>query len=262
MMTENIITVRLIVKTKRVVIVVALKDNGYGGTNMPNEVKISGVKKAMAANMAKSWITSPLEGFKVHVDMQAAIDFRKKFNEEHQADGVKVTFNHMVMKAVQKALSDYPDMNARYDAETETMTFFENINVGTAVATNRGLIVANVKDVQDMDLLTLAKEATELIGRCQNSKMTYDDITGGTFTITNMGMMGVEGCFPVINMPELGILGVNEIKKTPTVIDDEIVIRPLMEINLNCDHRVLDGAYGASFITAVKNYLENPKELI
>lgn len=95
-----------------------------------------------------------------------------------------------------------------------------------------------------------------MINNAKINKLTLDDITGGTFTITNLGMMGIEECFPVINQPELGILGVNEIINTPVVVNDEIVIKPIMKMNLNADHRVIDGAYASKFITKIKEYLE------
>ncbi len=222
---------------------------------MSKEIKIKGIRKAMAKHMAESWITSPLEGFTVSVDMGAALAFK----DELRKQGIPVTMNHIIMKAVQKALSQFPYMNASFDPEREVITLHESVNVGMAIDVGDGLIVGNIKDVQDLDYLQLAGESSKLIENAKSGKLTLDDITGGTFTITNLGMMGIEACFPVINQPELGILGVNEIIKTPVCVADEIVIRPIMKMNLNADHRVIDGAYASKFITMIKKNLENPQ---
>lgn len=221
---------------------------------MSKEIKIKGIRRAMAKHMAESWNTSPLEGFTVSVDMGAALDFK----DELRKQGVPVTMNHIIMKAVQKALSEFPYMNASFDPEQEVITLHESINVGMAIDVGDGLIVGNIKNVQNLDYLQLVGESGKLIENAKNGKLTLDDITGGTFTITNLGMMGIEECFPVINQPELGILGVNEIIKTPVCVGDEVIVRPIMKMNLNADHRVIDGAYASKFITTVKKHLENP----
>lgn len=223
---------------------------------MAKEIKVTGIRKAMAKHMSKSWVTSPLEGFTVSVDMTAALAFKDKLREKD----IPVTMNHIVIKAVQNALSEYPYLNASFDPEKEIMILHDSVNVGMAIDVGEGLIVGNIKDVQNLDYEGIAIASAALINNAKTNKLTLDDITGGTFTITNLGMMGIEGCFPVINQPELGILGVNEIIKTPVVVDDKIVIRPIMKMNLNADHRVIDGAYASRFITKIKAYLENPIE--
>lgn len=220
---------------------------------MRQEIKITGIRKAMAKHMSMSWKTSPLEGFTVSVDMTVALKFKEKLKEE----GLPVTVNHIIIKAVQKALTDYPYMNASFDSEKEIIIFHESVNMGVAIDTEEGLIVGNVKNVQNLDYAGIAEAASTLINNAKTNKLTLDDITGGTFTITNLGMMGIESCFPIINQPELGILGVNRIIETPVVINDEIVIRPIMKMNLNADHRVIDGAYASKFVTKIKEYLEN-----
>lgn len=222
---------------------------------MAQEIKVTGIKKAMAKHMSMSWATSPLEGFTVSVDMTAALAFK----DQIKGKGVPVTMNHIIIKAVQIALSEYPHMNASFDSEREIMTLHDSINMGIAIDAGEGLIVGNIKDVQNLDYAGIAEASAALIHNAKTKKLTLDDITGGTFTITNLGMMGIEACFPIINQPELGILGVNKIMKLPVVIDDEIVIRPIMKLNLNADHRVIDGAYASGFITKIKECLENPK---
>lgn len=219
---------------------------------MTQEMKVTGIRRAMAKHMSMSWVTSPLEGFTVSVDMTAALKFKDKLREEE----IPVTINHIIIKAVQKALSDYPLMNASFDSEKEIMLLHESINVGMAIAAGDGLIVGNIKNVQNLDYSGIAEASGKLINNAKVNKLTLDDITGGTFTITNLGMMGIEECFPVINQPELGILGVNEIINTPVVVNGEIVIKPIMKMNLNADHRVIDGAYASKFITKIKEYLE------
>lgn len=227
---------------------------------MDKEMKVTGVRKAMAKHMAMSWVTSPLEGFTVKVDMQAAMDLKNELKKDSEDNDVSITLNHIIIKAVQKALSDFPLMNASFDPEQEVMTIHESINVGMAIDTNDGLIVGNIKNVQRLDYIGVAKAATQLIKNAKSKKLILDDITGGTFTITNLGMLGIEGCFPIINQPELGILGVNKIVNTPVVENGEIVIRPLMTMNLNADHRVIDGAYAAKFIMKIKEYMEDPQK--
>ena len=122
-----------------------------------------------------------------------------------------------------------------------------------------GLIVPNIKDVGNKDFKTIAREANDAVSRTRANRIRMDDVTGGTFTITNLGMMGIESFSPIINQPEVAILGVNKIINTPVCVNGEIVVRPMMNLNFVADHRVIDGAYAAKYISRVKELLETLK---
>lgn len=221
---------------------------------MDKQIKVKGMRKIIAERMSESWNTSPRVVYTVSVDMLNVMQFREEINKKSQ--DIKVSLNHILMSVCANALKEFPYVNSSF--ENETITIHDNINIGLAVALEDGLIVPNLKNVQNKDLATIAKETNKLVKNARNMKISMDDVTGGTFTITNLGMMGIESFSPIINQPEVAILGVNKMVKTPVCVDDEVVVRPIMKLNLVADHRVIDGAYAAMFIGKIKNNLENP----
>ncbi|NLG03544.1 MAG: 2-oxo acid dehydrogenase subunit E2 [Clostridia bacterium] len=225
---------------------------------MGKQIKVKGMRKVIAERMSESWHVSPRVVYTASVNMQAAIDFKDKLKVKYAERGVKITINHVFIKIAGQVLHEYPEMNASF--EDNAIILHDDINVGLAVDVEDGLIVPNIKNVQNLNYPCIAKKTDELIEKARNMAVELDDIEGGTFTITNLGMLGVESFSPIINQPELAILGINKVIKKPVCIDDEIVIRPMMNLNLVADHRVIDGAKAARVLGRFKELLENPQE--
>ena len=173
-----------------------------------------------------------------------------------KARGAAVSYNHIIMKVAAKALTEFPDMNARF--ADNSLIRYRHVNMGLAVAKNDGLIVPNVKQCEEKSLSEIAQATERLIEAVRSGSITMEDITGGTFTITNLGNYGVTYFSPIINQPELAILGVCAMADTPVVRDGEVVVRPMMNLCLSADHRVIDGVMGAAFLKRVCELLENP----
>jgi len=201
---------------------------------MEKQIKAEGIRKIIAERMSESWHTSPRVVYSLSVDMTNALRYIEMINMDNEDPAFKVTMNHLLIKLCADAMQEYEYVNSSF--EDDMITIHEQINIGLAVAIENGLIVPNVKDVGNKDLLTVAKDTNDAVGRTRKNRITMDDITGGTFTITNLGMLGIENFSPIINQPEVAILGVNKIIPKTVVVDGEIVIRPMLKRNLVADH--------------------------
>ena len=215
-------------------------------------VRVNSLRRSIAANMLNSWHTSPRVVYTMPVDCTAM----KALRAQLKARGAAVSYNHIIMKVAAKALTEFPDMNARF--ADNSLIRYRHVNMGLAVAKNDGLIVPNVKQCEEKSLSEIAQATERLIEAVRSGSITMEDITGGTFTITNLGNYGVTYFSPIINQPELAILGVCAMADTPVVRDGEVVIRPMMNLCLSADHRVIDGVMGAAFLKRVCELLENP----
>ena len=225
---------------------------------MGKQIKARGMRKVIAERMTESWHTSPRVVYTASVDMEAAIDFKNCLKKKYGNKGVSISINHILIKVAGQILKEFPEVNASF--RDNVITLHDDINVGLAVDVEGGLVVPNIKRVQDLDYVGIAKKTNELIEKARTMSFELEEIEGGTFTITNLGMLGVESFSPIINQPELAILGVNKVVKTPVCIDDKIVIRPMMNLNFVADHRVIDGAVAAKILSRIKELLENPQE--
>ena len=178
-----------------------------------------------------------------------------------KALGVKVSYNDMVIRCVAKALTEFPMMNS---SMTDTAIIQKHyVNVGMAVATDTGLLVPVIKGADKLSLTQISEAAKDLGKRTKEGGLNPDELTGGTFTVTNLGMFGVDSFTAVINAPEAGILAVGQMKKRPVVLpDDSLVVRPMMWLSLTYDHRIVDGAPAAQFLGRIKILLENPSLLL
>ena len=176
--------------------------------------------------------------------------------------GVNVTFLPFIMKAVVEGLRKFPEMNSSLDESTNEWVIKHYYNLGIATDTDNGLVVPVVKDVDRKSIAQLAQEVQELAEATRSGNISIDQLTGGTFTITNAGNIGGLFATPVINFPEVAILGVHQIKKRPIVRDGEIVIGDEMYLSVSIDHRLVDGAIGARWMNVLKECLENPKRLL
>lgn len=236
-------------------VLAAAESAGVGRVPESNElppVRVNSLRRSIAANMLNSWHTSPRVVYTMPVDCTAM----KALRAQLKARGAAVSYNHIIMKVAAKALTEFPDMNARF--ADNSLIRYRHVNMGLAVAKNDGLIVPNVKQCEEKSLSEIAQATERLIEAVRSGSITMEDITGGTFTITNLGNYGVTYFSPIINQPELAILGVCAMADTPVVRDGEVVIRPMMNLCLSADHRVIDGVMGAAFIKRVCELLENP----
>ncbi len=182
------------------------------------------------------------------------------YREKHKADfekreGFKLTFTPFFVDAAVKAIKDFPLINASVDGDSIILR--KDINIGVAVALENGLIVPVVKQAAGKDFAGLARAVNDLSNRARTKKLAPDDVQGGTFTITNPGIFGNLFGFPIINQPQVAILGVGAIKKRPVVINDAIAIRSMVYISMSYDHRIIDGALGGMFLQRIVQYLEN-----
>jgi len=212
---------------------------------------LTGIKKTAAERVSLSARTAPQSTITMEVDMSNAVKIRER---------VQVSYTDMLVKAVAKALAEHPIINSTL--ENEKIRILADINVGVAVATERGLIVPVVYNADRKKLEEIASMLKELVEKAKQGRLTKEDLTGGTFTITNLGMYGVDVFTPIINPPETAILGVGRVVERPAIADGRIVVRPVMQLSLTFDHRVVDGAPAAEFLQKVKQVMENPNALL
>jgi len=173
---------------------------------------------------------------------------------------VHVSYTDMLVRAVAKALAEYPIINSTL--ENEKIKIFADINVGVAVATERGLIVPVIYNADRKTLEEITSVLKKLVEKAKQGRLTKEELTGGTFTITNLGMYEVDVFTPIVNPPETAILGVGRVVERPVVVDKQIVVRPVMQLSLTFDHRVVDGAPAAQFLQKVKQIMESPDTLL
>lgn len=210
------------------------------------------MRKIIAERMVNNLNTQAQAQHLVSVDMTNAAALRAAFKKKD----IKVSYNDIVMYAVSRALMEFPIMNA--SIEGDNIVYHDYVNLGMAVAVDAGLVVPNLKSADLMRLTEIGGVCRELAGKARDNKLTLDEMSGGTFTVSNLGMFGVDSFIAVINAPESGILAVGAIKKMPVVVNDEIVIRPMMAIQLSFDHRIVDGGPAAKFLARIKEYIEEP----
>jgi len=216
----------------------------------------SRIRRIIAERMLDSSQTTAPVTYIMEVDVTELKILRDKLNKHYESKGIKFSYNHLLMKALAKALMEYPELNASFDGET--IVYHDYVNMGVAVAIGKELIVPNIKNVHYKTLEEIALETEALIRAAREGKLEADDLSGGTFTITNLGSFGMDSFTPIINKPEVAILGINTIKDKPVVFEGEITVRTMTNINLTADHRLVDGALAAIFLNRVKELLENP----
>jgi pyruvate dehydrogenase E2 component (dihydrolipoamide acetyltransferase) len=220
------------------------------------QIPISGMRRIIAQRMLDSLNTLAQANHRLTVDMSAAAALREQF----KAADIKISYNDIVIRCVAKALTEFPMVNATMDEQY--ITLHDHVGVGMAVATETGLLVPVISNAHKLSLPEIAAKAKDLAQRTKENKLSPDELTGGTFTVSNLGMFDIESFTAIINKPEAGILAVGKMEKKPVVVDDQIVIRPMMQLSLTYDHRILDGAPAALFLRRIKQLLENPGLLI
>ncbi len=219
-------------------------------------VPMDHIRKKIAEHMVHTVHTSPHVGLFVEVDMSNIVAARNRAkNEFLRREGIKLTFMPFISEATTKALKEFPLVNASIDGDNILIKHF--INLGIAVAADQGLIVPVIKNADSLNLTGFARAINDLATRARSKKLKPDEVAGGTFSISNFGVYGTKIGFPLINQPQLAILGVGAMEKRAVVINDAIAIRPMMDVSLTFDHRLIDGAMGAQFLQRLKELLES-----
>lgn len=223
-----------------------------------DRIPLTGMRGIIADKMKKSVITSPHFYVTMEIDMSEVLTLRERLNE--RLKDVKISLNTILIKASAAAIKEFPIVNSY--VEENSIVMKEEINIGLAVALEEGLIVPVVKDADKKGLSEIAKDESALVEKARNGKLMPDEYSGGSFTISNLGMFDVTRFTAIINQPEVAILAVGKVKEVPVVLNGEIVIRPVMEATLSSDHRVIDGAVAARFLKRIKDILEDPIQMI
>ncbi|MCC7475899.1 MAG: 2-oxo acid dehydrogenase subunit E2 [Pirellulales bacterium] len=222
------------------------------------EVQMAGMRRRIAEKMVVSNTQIPHFTYIEEVDITELETLRDHLNE-HRTDGQpKLTYLPFIMLGVTRALARFPELNAHYDDKREVITRYEAVHLGVATQTDRGLCVPVVRHVETMDLWQAAREMRRITEAARNHSIARDELLDSTFTITSLGRFGGIAATPIINHPEVGILGVNKAADRPVALHGQIVIRRILHLSASFDHRVIDGADGATFIQCVKDYLEYP----
>jgi 2-oxoglutarate dehydrogenase E2 component (dihydrolipoamide succinyltransferase) len=223
--------------------------------------KMTTRRKRIAENLLQAkQATANLTTFN-EVDMSAVSTFRDRHKEAvEKKHGAKLSFMPFFVKAACMALKDIPIINAQIDGDS--IVYKHYVNMGIAVASDAGLIVPNIKDADQKGLIELSADIAAVAKKARDGKLTMDDLTGGTFTITNGGVFGSLVSTPILNHPQVGILGLHKIQDRPVVVDGQIVIRPMMYIALTYDHRIVDGQHSVLFLVRLKELLEDPASML
>jgi 2-oxoglutarate dehydrogenase E2 component (dihydrolipoamide succinyltransferase) len=223
--------------------------------------KMSTRRKRIAEHLLESQhSTAHLTTFN-EIDMTAVMSLRDRLKERTEKEhGVKLSFMPFFVKAACLALKSFPNINAQVDGDS--VVYKHYVHMGIAVASDQGLVVPNVKDADRKGMIQIARDIADVAKRARDGKLTMDDLTGGTFTITNGGVFGSLVSTPIINFPQVGILGLHKIQDRPVVIDGKIEARPMMYVALSYDHRIVDGQHSVLFLVRLKELMEDPAAML
>jgi pyruvate dehydrogenase E2 component (dihydrolipoamide acetyltransferase) len=224
------------------------------------DIPTSQMRKTIAKRLVQSIGPIPTFYLTIDVDMGRVMEARKSINAMLEKDGLKVSINDIVLKAVAGALKRHPECNAQW--QDGFVRRFNSVHLGVAVAVDDGLITPVIKNAHAKGIAQIAAEVRELAGRAREKKLLPDEYTGSTFSVSNLGMFGIHEFTAIINPPEAGILAVGGIVETPVVVDGAVVVRPRMRITMSCDHRVIDGAQGSRFLQTLHSMLEEPTAIL
>jgi pyruvate dehydrogenase E2 component (dihydrolipoamide acetyltransferase) len=234
------------------------------GANVPaptgapfTEVPVSQMRKVIAKRLSESLFTAPHFYLTMEIDMDKAIEARNSLNE---VSPVKISFNDLVVKAAAAALKQHPAVNSSWLGDK--IRYNNQVNIGIAVAVEEGLLVPVVRNADQKTLSQIAGEVKDLGGKAKSKKLQPSDWEGNTFTISNLGMFGIDEFTAIINSPDACIMAVGGIKQTPVVKNGQIQIGNVMKVTLSCDHRVVDGAVGSAFLQTFKKLLEDPIRIL
>ncbi|GAA3329094.1 dihydrolipoamide acetyltransferase family protein [Paeniglutamicibacter sulfureus] len=260
--TNGLITREDVVRASEGVGVEAEPQRETAGTRGETRTPIKGVRKATAAAMVASAFTAPHVTEFLSVDVTETLALLERLRTSPRLSGVKITVTTLVAKVVVLALARHRTLNSHWDGENNEIVEFGHVNLGIAAATDRGLMVPVVHGAQGMDLAELAREIGELTSAARDGRITPAQLGGGTFSISNVGVFGVDGGTPILPPGQAGILAMGQVRKMPWEHRDEIALRHIMVLSLSFDHRVVDGEQGARFLAEIGRVLEDPSMLM
>ncbi len=224
-------------------------------------IPLKGIRKIIARRMTESFQNVPHFYLSVEVDMMPCLDLHKELREEvEKRNKIRLTLTDILVKVTAFALRDHPIMNSRI--EGDQIRLLEEINIGVAIALEDGLIVPVVHHADRKPLIEIATHLRDLTQKAREGKLSLEDVAGGTFTLSNLGMLGIDKFNAIINPPECSILGVGRTVEKPVVREGEVKIRPMAWLSLSSDHRIVDGATAAFFLNHVKRFIESPALLL
>jgi 2-oxoisovalerate dehydrogenase E2 component (dihydrolipoyl transacylase) len=234
------------------------------GLRPGDRIPLRGIRGRIAEKMVTSRSEIPEATTSITIDCTELVATAKRLTQAAESDGapIKVTPLALILKATALALRRYPEVNARLDREAQEIVLLEDLNLGVASDTARGLIVPVIKHADGRSILELSQELLRLVEAARSGSIRPDDLTGGTFTVNNYGALGAEDGEPVINHPEAAILGIGAIKDRPWVVDGQLAVRKVGRLTLSFDHRIFDGGTAARFITHLGAALEDPTRLL
>ena len=221
----------------------------------PEVEPLTSIRKTIARRLTKAW-EAPVFQISMSADMTRAQELRERLVELTREGETKPTVSDLITKASAAALLRHPQVNAHY--ENETLTRFPTANVGMAVATDRGLLVPVIRSADRLTLAEIAAARADLVERSRSGKLQQTDLEDGTFTVSNLGMYGIEHFIAVLNPPQVAILAVGTIEEKPVVVEADFDVKPMMSLTLTADHRALDGSVAAEFLGTVRSFLEEP----
>ena len=235
----------------------AVKPFVPAGETFQEEIKNSQMRKTIARRLAESKFTAPHYYLTIEVTMDEAMKSRAVINT---VPDTKVSFNDMVVKACAMALKKHPQVNSQW--RDDAMIINHHVNIGVAVAVEDGLVVPVLNFTDQMSLSQIGAAVKDLAGKAKNKKLTPAEMEGSTFTVSNLGMFGIQSFTSIINQPNSAILSVGAIEEKPVVRNGQIVVGNTMTVTLACDHRTVDGATGAQFLQTLRQFLENPVTML
>jgi pyruvate dehydrogenase E2 component (dihydrolipoamide acetyltransferase) len=227
---------------------------------MSGEQSLSRMRQTIARRLQESKSSIPHFYLTMEINMGEAMKLREQLNAMAASDAEKLSVNDLIVAASARILQKFPNVNAYFKGDR--VAYNDTINVGVAVSVDEGLLTPVLRNADQKSLKQIAVETKELAARARNNKMKPEDLGPGTFTISNLGMFGIDEFSAIINPPESCILAVGALKKTPIVVNDSIQVGQMMKVTLSADHRIVDGALGAQFLQALKKLLENPVNLL
>jgi pyruvate dehydrogenase E2 component (dihydrolipoamide acetyltransferase) len=237
-------------------------EHNAGSSASPTSVteQMSGIRKVIAKRMTQSWQQIPHVTIHREVDVTSLLSILSTLSSEYKEKGVKLTLTHFLIKIVAVALREHPALNAW--CENNNLTYHQEVNMGVAVSLEAGLVVPVIAKANQQSILQIANSLKDKVEKAKTNQLNVDEMRGGTFTISNLGMMNADGFSPIINPPETGILGVGRIVEKPVFKEEEVVRASMLTLSLSFDHRALDGSEAANFLNTIHYYIEDPLRLI
>ncbi|HUF06093.1 MAG TPA: pyruvate dehydrogenase complex dihydrolipoamide acetyltransferase [Candidatus Binatia bacterium] len=223
-------------------------------------VKVSQMRKAIARRLVQSIGPVPTFYLTIEADVGRLLELRGRINERLEERGEKASVNDLILKATAEALRRHPEVNASWQGDT--IERYGRVHLGVAVAIDDGLITPVIRDADRKGIADIAREVRELAGRARDKKLKPEEYQGATFSVSNLGMFGIQEFTAIINPPEAGILAIGTVEEKPVVVDGEVAVRPRMRVTMSCDHRVVDGAMGARFLATLRDFLEDPMMMV